>query len=153
MNVRNSYLTSHALRNYLWASLLSSAAMQLTVTVDAIILGHFVGSDALSAINLVMPLTMLISAFSTLIGVGPAILASKGIGNREYKKVNMVFSSAVFQAILIGGCIGIGCWRFSAEIASLLCENDHLLPYLTDYLQVLPRAYVAIATNGGGRSI
>ena len=112
--------------------------MQLTVTVDAIILGHFVGSDALSAINLVMPLTMLISAFSTLIGVGPAILASKAIGNRKYKKVNMVFSSAVFQAILIGGCIGIGCWRFSAEIASLLCEKDHLLPYLTDYLQVLP---------------
>ena len=36
MNVRNSYLTSHALRNYLWASLLSSGAMQLTVTVDAI---------------------------------------------------------------------------------------------------------------------
>lgn len=138
MNVRNSYLTSHALRNYLWASLLSSGAMQLTVTVDAIIMGHFVGSDALSAINLVMPLTMLISAFSTLIGVGPAIMASKAIGNREYTKVNMVFSSSILQAVFIGGCIGIGCWRFSSEIASLLCKNDHLLPYLTDYLQVLP---------------
>ena len=138
MNVRNSYLISHAFRNYLWASLLSSAAMQLTVTVDAIILGHFVGYDALSAISLVMPLTMLISAISTLIGVGPAIMASKAIGNREYKKVNMVFTSAVFQAVLIGGAIGIGCWGFSAEIASLLCDNDHLLPYLADYLQVLP---------------
>lgn len=138
MNVRNSYLTSHALRNYLWASLLSSGAMQLTVTVDAIIMGHFVGSNALSAINLVMPLTMVISALSTLIGVGPAIMASKAIGNREYTKVNMVFSSAIFQAVFIGGCIGVGCWRFSSEIASLLCKNHYLLPYLTDYLQVLP---------------
>ena len=75
MNVRNSYLISHAFRNYLWASLVSSAVMQLTVTVDAIILGHYVGSDALSAISLVMPLTMLVSAISTLIGVGPAIMA------------------------------------------------------------------------------
>ena len=69
MNVRNSYLISHAFRNYLWASLLSSAAMELTVTVDAIILGHFVGGDALAAISLIMPLTMLITALSTLIGL------------------------------------------------------------------------------------
>ena len=138
MNVRNSYLISHAFRNYLCASLVSSAAMQLTVTVDAIILGHYVGGDALSAISLVMPLTMLISALSTLIGVGPAIMASKAIGNRQLGKVNMVFTSAVFQAVIIGGCIGVGCWSFSTEIASLLCGNSHLLPYLSEYLQVLP---------------
>jgi Na+-driven multidrug efflux pump len=65
-------------------------------------------------------------------------MASKAIGNREYTKVNMVFSSAIFQAVFIGGCIGVGCWRFSSEIASLLCKNHYLLPYLTDYLQVLP---------------
>ena len=96
MNARNSYLISRAFRNYLWASLLSSAAMQLTVTVDAVILGHFVGGDALAAISLVMPLTMLISALSTLIGVEPAIMASKAIGNRMFNKVNMVFTSAFF---------------------------------------------------------
>lgn len=138
MNVRNSYLISHAFRNYLWASLVSSAVMQLTVTVDAIILGHYVGSDALSAISLVMPLTMLVSAISTLIGVGPAIMASKAIGNRQFAKVNMVFTSAVFQAVIIGGCIGVACWQFADRIASLLGGNGHLLAYLTDYLQVLP---------------
>ena len=66
--------------------------MQLTVTVDAIVVGHFIGSDALAAISLVMPLTMVVSALSTLIGVGPAIIASKAIGNREFEKVNMVFT-------------------------------------------------------------
>ena len=138
MNVRNSYLISHAFRNYLWASLLSSAIMQLTVTIDAIIVGRYIGSDALAAINLVMPLTMLVSALSTLIGVGPAIMASKAIGNRQFGKVNMIFTSAIFQAVIIGGCIGIACWKFSDRIASLLCGNGQLLPYLVDYLQVLP---------------
>lgn len=137
MNVRNSYLISHAFRNYLWASLLSSAGMQMTVTADAIVMGQFIGADALSAINLVMPLTMLVSALSTLIGLGPAIMASKAIGNRKFEKVNMVFTSAIFQAIIIGGFIGIVTRMFSQEIASLLCHNEHLLPYLTDYLQVL----------------
>lgn len=141
MNVRNSYLISHAFRNYMWASMLTSAATQLTVTIDAIILGHFAGGDALSAISLVMPLTLLVSSFSTLIGVGPAIMASKAIGNRQFKKVNMVFTSAIFQAVIIGGCIGIGCWCFSNDIALLLCNNEHILPYLNSYLQVLPWSY------------
>ena len=66
MNVRNSYLTSHALWNYLWASLLSSAAMQLTVTVDAIILGRFVGSDALSAITASVPLQLLARSIAVM---------------------------------------------------------------------------------------
>lgn len=139
MNVRNSYLISHAFRNYLWASLLSSAAMQMTVTADAIVMGQFIGADALSAINLVMPLTMLVSALSTLIGLGPAIMASKAIGNRNFEKVNMVFTSAIFQTFIIGGIIGIATRVFSQEIASLLCHNEqYLLPYLTEYLQVIP---------------
>ena len=142
MNGRNSYLISRAFRNYLWASLLTSAAMQLMVTVDAIIVGHFVGSDALAAISLAMPLTMVVSALSTLIGVGPAIIASKAIGNREFEKVNMVFTSAIFQALIIGGCIGAGCWVFSSEIASLICNNGKLLPYLASYLQVMPWSFV-----------
>ena len=138
MNVRNSYLISHAFRNYLWASLLSSAAMELTVTIDAIILGHFVGGDALAAISLIMPLTMLITALSTLIGLGPAIIASRAIGNRDFNKVNMAFTSAVLQSVIIGGGIGVGCWAFSTEIASLLCSKGQLLPYLAEYMKVAP---------------
>mgnify|MGYP003556993955 CR=1 FL=1 len=138
MNARNSYLISHAFRNYLWASLVSSAVMQLTVTVDAIILGHYVGSDALSAISLVMPLTMLVSAISTLIGVGPAIMASKAIGNRQFAKVNMVFTSAVFQAVIIGGCIGVACWQFAFDqIGKVPIESDPAIRRAIDLLRSL----------------
>ena len=142
MNTRNSYLISRAFRNYFWASLLTSAAMQLTVTVDAIVVGHFIGSDALAAISLVMPLTMVVSALSTLIGVGPAIIASKAIGNREFEKVNMVFTSAFFQSLIIGVCIVAGIRVFHQEIASLICSNGNLLPYLESYLKVLPYGFL-----------
>ena len=49
---------------------MSSAIMQLTVTVDAVILGHYVDSDALSAVSLVMPLTMLVSALGFSVADG-----------------------------------------------------------------------------------
>lgn len=120
--------------------------MQLTVIVDAIIIGHFVGNNALSAISLVMPLTMIVTALSTLIGLGPAIMASKAIGNREYEKVNTIFTSAIVQAVLIGGAIGIGCRCFSSELASMLCSNRNLLPLLDSYLQILPWSFMLTIT-------
>jgi len=138
MNTRNSYLISHAFRNYLWASLLSSLSLQMAVTTDAVVVGRYIGADALSAINLLMPVTTLVAALSSLIGLGPAILASKAIGNRKCEKVNMVFTSAVLQAIIIGCLEGMCIHAFSPEIASLLCHDGHILPYLMEYLEVVP---------------
>lgn len=136
--VRNSFLVSHAFRNYLRAALLSSACMQLTVIIDAVVAGHFIGPDALTAINLAMPLTTVVTALSTLIGLGPAIIAAKFIGRRHTDMVNSIFSSAMYQAILIGMLQGVLLYLFLPQVGSLLCSNDNLLPYLMEYIRVLP---------------
>lgn len=135
---RNSFLISRAFRNYLKAALLSSACMQLTVMLDAMVAGHFIGSDALSAINLSIPLVTFVVALSTLIGVGPAIMAAKYIGSRQTEKVNSVFSSAMYQSILIGALQGIALYLFLPQIGGWICSNEHLLPFVMEYIQVLP---------------
>lgn len=135
---RNSYLISHAFRNYLWASLLTSACMQLTVMADAMVAGYFIGPDALAAINLAMPLTSLVTALITLIGLGPAIMAAKAIGSRNTSMVNTIFSSSIIQVIILGALQAFLFSIFMPNIAGWLCPNAHLLPYLTDYIKVLP---------------
>lgn len=135
---RNAYLISCAFRNYLRAALFSSAFMQLTVMIDAMVAGHFIGPDALTAINLTMPLITFVAALSTLIGLGPAIMAAKFIGSRQTEKVNSVYSSAMYQAILIGSLQTLGLLLFLPQVGGWLCSSEHLLPYLMDYLQVLP---------------
>ena len=54
---RNSYIISKALKSFVLASILTAAAGQLASTFDAIILGQFVGKEAVSALSLVMPVT------------------------------------------------------------------------------------------------
>lgn len=138
---RNSYLISHAFRNYLWASLLSSACMQLTVMADAMVAGHFIGPDALTAINLVMPLTTFVTAIITLIGLGPAIMAAKAIGSRNTSLVNSIFSSAIIQILIIGALQALLLSVFMPQVAGWLCSSEHLLPYLMDYIRVLPFSF------------
>lgn len=138
MNTRNSYLVSRAFKNYFWASLLSSATIQAAMTVDAIVVGNYIGAEALSAINLMMPLTTLVAALSTLIGLGPAIMASKAISCRNHEKVDMVFTSAICQGVIIGLVVAVGITLFSADIATQLCHDAQIYPYLVDYLRVIP---------------
>lgn len=138
MMERNSSLVSHAFHNYLRASLLYSVCTQLTVMIDAMVAGHFIGPDALTAINLALPLTTFITALSSLIGLGPAIMAAKAIGSRNTEEVNSIFSSAMYQAILIGMIQAVVLYMFLPRIGSWLCSNEQILPYFMEYIQVLP---------------
>ena len=108
------------------------------MTVDAIVVGNYIGVEALSAINLMMPITLLVTALSTLIGLGPSIMAAKAISNRNYGKVNMIFTSAICQGVIIGLIVAASISLFSVEIATLLCHDAQIYPYLVDYLQVIP---------------
>lgn len=112
--------------------------------IDAVVAGNFIGPDALTAINLVMPLTTLVAALSTLIGIGPAIMAAKAIGGRNTEKVNSIFSSAMYQAILIGLLQAILLYFFLPQVGTWLCPNQHLLPYLMEYIQVMPFTFFLI---------
>lgn len=141
---RNSTLVSHAFRNYLRAALLYSAFMQLAVIVDVMVAGHFIGPDALTAINMALPLTTIISAISSLIGLGPAVMAAKAIGGRNTEKVNSIFSSAMYQAIFCGILMATILYLFLPHVADWLCSSEQLLPYLKEYLQVMPVTFCFI---------
>ena len=80
---RNPYLITKAMRNFLWASILTMALAQVNTTVDGIIVSHLVAPDALSAVNLYMPISLLITSFSTLFGISATIVAARALGERD----------------------------------------------------------------------
>lgn len=50
-------MVSKALRTFMWASILAALAGQIATTTDAIVVSHLIGPDAISAVNLVMPVS------------------------------------------------------------------------------------------------
>ena len=146
---RNSFILSKALRNFLSASIMTSLAGQLATTTDAVIVSHMIGPDALSAINVVMPLTMLFSCASILIGLGASVLAARAIGQHDKERVNRIFTTALMLLAISGIAISLITRINCPAIVEALCDNARITPYATDYTEIIAGgALFLILSNG-----
>jgi len=134
---RNTYLISRALRNFLFASVLTSAATQVAMMTDAIIVSHFVGPDALSAINISSPVITIIAAISLLLGTGASMLAAKSIGHQETERVRQIFSVAIVSVGVVGAVLSALLAVFHSPLVALICPNEQIAPYVRSYLYVM----------------
>ena len=144
---RNSYLISKAMRNFLIASILTMAVQQLNIIVDGIIVSNFVDPDALSAINLYQPISLAITSFCTLFGIGATIRATRAIGERDMPKVEGILSTAIGSVIVVGLIIAVLGALFQVPLVSLISSNERLLPYFTSYMQIMVSFSVVTMLN------
>ncbi len=134
---RNPYLISKAMRNFLWASILTMALAQLNTTVDGIIVSHLVAPDALSAVNLYMPISLLITSFSTLFGISATIVAARALGERDKNHVEHLLSTALLSIVVVGVLIAVAGRLLQQPISELICHEERLRPYFDSYMSVM----------------
>ena len=67
--------------------------------IDGIVLGRFVGANALASVNLVLPCYSLISAFAIVMGIGGQTLVSISLGRGDKQEANNALRS-VFVFLL-----------------------------------------------------
>ena len=122
----------------MWASILASLAQQLATTTDAIVVSHLIAPDAISAVNVVMPIMSLCTSIGFLFGVGGSVLAAKAIGRRDMTEANRVFTSSLTATLLCAVPLSVvGCWQ-AAGIAAVLCPADsRIYPMTVSYLQTI----------------
>lgn len=70
--------------------------------VDGIFVSNCVGSDAFAAINLIMPVLMILGAVGFMIGTGGSAIVSKTIGEGKKEKANEYFSMLIYLLIIVG---------------------------------------------------
>jgi len=106
--------------------------------VDRMYIGHMpdVGTMALSGIGLTFPITMLISAFSCLPGMGGAPLASIAIGEGDIKKAQKYLCNAVSMLLVISFALTTFFLAFLEPLLKLFGADASTLPYARDYLQI-----------------
>ncbi len=140
---RSSYLVGKAFRSFLLASVLTAAASQVGNLIDGLMLSHFIGENAMSAINITTPVTQTMFAICILIGVGGSMLAGMAIGNHRRDEASGIFSMVATSAVVIGLIIGSLGMVFFHPLISTLCPDTALMGYTGDYLQiVLPSAAI-----------
>ena len=105
--------------------------------IDGVILGRFVGANALASVNLILPCYSLMTALSILIGVGCQTLIGINLGRLDRQEANnAITTSFLFLggiSVLISGLIYI----FAGDIARMLGANDVLVTGAVDYIRSL----------------
>ncbi|MFY0712039.1 MATE family efflux transporter [Seonamhaeicola sp. NFXS20] len=75
--------------------------MSLNILVDTIFVGHWIGSTAIAAINVVLPVTFFIAALGMSIGIGGSSIISRAMGAHDKEKAFLTFGNQITLTLLL----------------------------------------------------
>ena len=110
--------------------------------VDGIFVSNCVGSDAFAAVNLIMPVLMIMGSIGFMIGTGGSAIVSKTIGEGDKEKANRYFSMLIYFLIIAGTLLTIIGEIFIEPIAKALGAEGDILTNCVIYGRVLTLALI-----------
>ncbi|SNY95160.1 MATE family efflux transporter [Flagellimonas pacifica] len=75
--------------------------MSLNVLVDSIFVGNWIGSIAIAAINVVLPVSFFIAALGMAIGIGGSSIVSRALGSGDKEKALKTFGNQITLTFII----------------------------------------------------
>ncbi len=115
-------------------TIFSSIFMNLYTTVDGIFVARWVDTNALSAINITMPLIYLASALGMMFGSGGNALVAKKLGEGKEHEAREDFSLLMAVAFGFSVVLVALCFAFLDPLCRFLGSDDALLSYCRAYM-------------------
>lgn len=83
------------------SQIVSAMAVTLCLLIDSIMIGRFLGVDAMAAYGFTNPILLTFAAFGSLLSTGIQVVCSKAMGSGDEKKINRCFSLSVIVAVSV----------------------------------------------------
>jgi putative MATE family efflux protein len=119
----------------------------LLIMVDALLLGVFVGPDALAAVTLMFPIYILMVALTSLVTSGMSSLIARHLGGNRFEDARAIFASAHGLALMLSVGVVLLFLAFGRTVTLLaaggsaqLAEMGHA--YLTIIVCFAPLAFL-----------
>lgn len=117
-------------------SMAGMAVSSLYMVADGIFVGKFIGSNALAAINLVMPIIMISFALSDMVAVGSSVQISIRLGQRKEKEACRVFSFSSILIVAVSCLVGLVGYFGGAQAVSFMGAGEDVLALAVEYMRV-----------------
>ncbi|HZJ35552.1 MAG TPA: MATE family efflux transporter [Gillisia sp.] len=75
--------------------------MSLNILIDTIFVGNWIGSIAIAAINVVLPVSFFIAALGIAIGIGGSSIISRALGSRNNEKALKTFGNQISLTLIL----------------------------------------------------
>lgn len=130
----NQNITPAGLLKFAAPSILMMVFMSLYTIVDGIFVSRFLGSNALSSLNIVYPVVNVAIALSTMLGTGGSAIISRYLGEGKNERAREALTQFVVLALLLSFVLLILSETFLTPISRLLGASDVLLADCRLYL-------------------
>lgn len=119
---------------YFIPTLLGMLSMSAVTAIDGIYVGHGIGSDAIAAINICIPLLMLFTGVGLMVGAGVSVVASIHLSRGQVKAARINVTQALLLVTLLGAVVCGLMMAFPTDTARMLGASDTLVPLVREYL-------------------
>lgn len=132
--MKNDYIVRKLYYSFVTVSILSALTATVGMLIDNIIVGRYLGPDALGAMGVVGPVSLLLSAFGNICSGGGTARASQAMGRGDRKQVCHIFTVTMLFAFFAGLLLTAGGLLFTSQIADILGARGVLKELTTQYL-------------------
>lgn len=129
--------TGKLLFQYALPSIIAMTASTLYNIIDSIFIGHYVGSMALSALAIMMPLMNLAAAFGAMVGGGAAALMSIKLGQKDMETTRLILGNVLLLNITIGVAFGAIGLIFLDPILYAFGASEVTIVHARDFLRII----------------
>ncbi len=105
--------------------------------VDGFFVSNFVNKTAFAAVNLMMPLLMVLGAFGFMIGTGGCAVVAKTFGLGEKRLANRYFSFLVYVTVVMGIVLSALGISFAEPVARLFGAEGQMLSDCVVYCRLV----------------
>lgn len=119
-------------------SVLAQVVNLLYNLIDRIFIGRIseVGSDALTGVGVCFPLIIIVSAFSSLFGMGGAPKAAIKLGEGNQSEANKILGNSITMTVLFAIILTIVVLIFKEPILYAFGASDNTIKYSLEYMNV-----------------
>ena len=126
-----------SLLKFAFPTIVMMLLMGLYTIVDTIFVARFVGTNALSALNIVCPVINLIVGLGTMLATGGSAIVARKMGAGETIRASQDFTLIIGAGTLLGVAITVLGAVFMDSIIWGLGASQILFPYCKEYLFLL----------------
>lgn len=117
--------------------------------VDSIVVGNFVGSDALGAVGACGSLNWLFFSLSSGLGIGIGVIVSQFYGAKRYDKVRATIANSFYVLISAAIVVSILGFAIAPAVLRLLNTPDDIINDSITYMRTTCLGIVAISLYNG----
>ena len=136
-NPLSQNFTIKSLLKFAFPTIIMMLFMGLYTIVDTIFVARFVDTNALSALNIVCPISNLIVGLGTMLAAGGNAIVARKMGAAEHTRASQDFTLLVCAGVLLGVLLALFGSLFIDPLIKALGASRILFPYCKEYLFIL----------------